>query len=136
MKKFTFIAILLLAIGCDECCNELPDGSDLIGKWQVVEVGFSPGAGYITNKVTESRFVEFGDDHGFNSNYDGLEDIRFYRINNEEEMPVLELFPNVPKENEPDQLVYKYWLSMDEDMLKLAYVYCVEGCHIGIRKIH
>ncbi|HCX23752.1 MAG TPA: hypothetical protein DHN29_17655 [Cytophagales bacterium] len=136
MKYLTFLAILLLAIGCDECCNELPDGQSLQGKWQVVEVGFSPGAGYVTAPVDQGKFIEFGSDHKFSSNYEGLEDIHFYRINDETGNPVLELFPKEPKDYDPDQLVYKYRMGYDDSMLKLMYAYCIEGCHIGIQRVN
>lgn len=135
MKHFTLIAIILLAVACDDCCSELSDGNDLQGKWKVVEVGYSPGAGYITEKMEDSRFIQFGSDHEFTSNYEGLEDIAYYRITESDEGVMLELFPETPKEADPDQLVYKYRMSFEDSMLKLMYAYCIEGCHIGIQKV-
>lgn len=136
MKKITFIVIVLAAMGCDDCCNELSDGNSLQGKWQLVEIGYSPGAGYVTEKIEDRIFLEFGSDHKFTSDYEGLEDINFYQIIEESDMSVLELFPTVPNENDPDQLAYKYYMSFDDNMLKLMYAYCIEGCHLGIEKIN
>ena len=121
-------------MSCDDCCNELQNGQELVGRWEVVEFGYSPGSGYVTEKVENSKFVEFGPDHRFQSNYEGLDDIHYFRIIQVSEKPVLELFPSKPQENDPDQLAYKYQMSFEDDMLKLMYAYCIEGCHIGIRK--
>lgn len=122
-------------MGCDDCCSELQNGQELIGRWEVVEVGYSPGSGYVTEKIEQSKFIEFGADHHFQSNYEGLDDIHYFRIVEDADNLVLELFPTKPEENNPDQLAYKYEMAFEEDLLKLMYAYCIEGCHIGIRKV-
>lgn len=136
MKHLLFIAIIVLAMGCDDCCHELENGQDLVGKWRVVEVGYSPGAGYITDNVEDqSSFIQFGTDHHFQSNYEELNDVHYYRITEGNGNPVLELYPSKPTDDMSEQLVYKYHLSFEDNLLKLKYVYCIEGCHIGIQKV-
>lgn len=134
MKELTLLAFLLTLISCDDCCSNLSDDQTLLGKWTVVEFGYSPGGAYVTQKLEQNRFVEFGSDNHFSSNYNDFTDIRYYRLTEASDIPMLELFPNEPEDNNPNQLVYKYRLNFEENMVKLLYVYCVEGCHIAIQR--
>lgn len=140
MKPYFYVLILLIiaAFGCNESGNEFFKDNDLLGEWQIYESGYSPGGGYVIDEVPADplRYVRFGEDQEFESNYEGLEGVHFYSIVEENGRPTLHLYQNEPGDRVPgdQQMAYKYRMAMDKDKMKLMYSYCIEGCHIGLRR--
>lgn len=131
--------MLAVAFGCKESNNEFIENNGIEGNWRVYESGYSPGAGYVVDEVSANplKFVRFGEDQRFESNYEGFTDINYYKITEESQQPVLWLYQEEPQGElrVDDELVYKYFVSQENNKLKLSYAYCIEGCHIGLSRL-
>jgi hypothetical protein len=145
MKPICFALILIiLTFSCNEvvddpCCLP-PNGSgDLMGSWQLYETGLSPGSGYIVNKVPvdPAQTITFLPNRAMVSNIQGLEQYKFYltRYDTAHSMVVLSLFKNDPY-TAPDPSPPSYSIVFEDNTLKLSYRWCIEGCHLGFRRIN
>ncbi|MEQ9441917.1 MAG: hypothetical protein RIG62_22950 [Cyclobacteriaceae bacterium] len=135
------ISILLSMVSCEDhqdCC--LPMDS-LIGTWQVYETGYSPGGGYIVEEVPDepAQIMEFKSDHQFWSNRQGLDDYSYYLIlEDNSKGSILALYKNeLDAENNQEihSLSHIYVSVFKEGKVKLSFRDCVEGCHIGLKKL-
>ncbi|MFY0627759.1 MAG: hypothetical protein JXR07_15785 [Reichenbachiella sp.] len=147
MRKCILYIVLIASVSsCEELENltsiDLPDdASDMIGRWQVVEYGYSPGAGYFVESVPliPAQVLTFSADGKFNSNYHGFEDHNFFNIIEQNDELILVLSDDQPvvvtETVDIDYTTYNIWQSIEEGKTELWYRYCREGCHVGIRKI-
>ena len=145
----TLLVLLCLTIcACQEeqdCCI-LPEyemsADQLLGIWQVHEYGYSPGDSYHTVEVsaTPLQFLQFKENHEFSSNYQNLTDFKYFLVieDNQLDNPVLVLYEALPSNDEeidPNDLTqHSYQLVQTEQGLELWFRYCIEGCHIGIKR--
>ncbi len=138
MKKVFFWSFLwIFGLGSchqDEgCCDYLDQ--EYFGKWLLVERGYSPGAGYITEPIAPQAglFIEMLPGGRFNSNIEGLKDRHFYAIldNPQDDRPVLALFKDQQEfTDDLDQLEHSYNAANDDNELTLSFRFCIEGCHL------
>jgi hypothetical protein len=145
-KSAAYLAIVLLTLllSCNnnqDCCLPIGDLDNLLGRWQVYERGFSPGAGYIIEEVPAEpvQTMTFEADNRFASNYSGLEEYSYFNILDDSSGEnILALYKNKSDFNnnqDTDNLEHSYIINYDEGNLKLYFRYCIEGCHIGITKL-
>lgn len=141
-KMIYILPILAVLLSCKsqtECCV-YPEGevdSDvLLGKYQVYEYGYSPGAGYVTEPVPDDplRYMSFRQDYSFESNYDGFEKFKYFQIleDTTTRQAVLSLYETPSFDNPSNS---NYTILSDSGIVKLQYRFCIEGCHIGLRKL-
>lgn len=141
MNTFRNIIFLIpiVLFSCNEHKSELLEKQGLLGEWQVYESGYSPGGDYVIDEVPNDplKYVRFGEDHLFESNYEGLENVNYFDVIEENQKPVLLLYENNPGDEHQNrsELVYKYYAKIEGDKLKLMYAYCIEGCHIGLKRL-
>ena len=144
LKSIFAIGGFLVVVSCNsdqECCLPIDDFESLIGKWQIYEQGYSPGAGYIVEEVPDkpAQILIFESDNRFSSNNTGLEGFSYYSVLNDGlEGNILALYENESdmKENQDtNSLEHSYAIRYDEGNVKLHFRYCIEGCHLGLKKI-
>ncbi|MFY0654262.1 MAG: hypothetical protein JXQ96_19650 [Cyclobacteriaceae bacterium] len=141
-----FFAVLLLSACGDDCCLPFDDHEELIGKWILFEEGYSPANGYIVREIAPEpeQFIEFKTSESFVSNIDHIREYTQYKIieNPNNRRPLLVLLNNtlvndtlaLPVDIHQFRQIYgieKY----DSGGLRLSHLWCVEGCHLGFRKI-
>lgn len=114
--------------------------NELQGKWQLFEQGYSPGAGYIINEIDANPPQLITLHQGiFESNYPQLENFHYYLIFDDPQsgMQVLSLYQEEPDLNSEtlENAQHSYLVKIEEDHVKLFFRYCIEGCHLGMRKL-
>jgi hypothetical protein len=142
MKKS--VAVFLVLIGLVYSCREYEGvtrkrifDQTLPGTWLYVEYGYSPGAGYFIEKVptTPRQTISFREDLSLSTNISGLEDYKFYRILEDtvHNGTVVAFYKEDPGNQPQDvsNLSHSYSVTWTDDMLKLGYRWCIEGCHKG-----
>ena len=138
------IALFLAAVSCNnnqDCCLPSGEPEGLIGKWQIYEHGYSPGGGYIVKEVPNepAQILTFESDNQFSSRNAGMDRFSYYLILNDSlEGSILALYEEEPdtKDNQDTKsLAHSYMIKYEEGNVKLFYRYCIEGCHIGLKKI-
>jgi hypothetical protein len=145
-RSFVSISFLLFVIAsaCEEkdCCSIQEEGrNDLTGSWLLYEWGYSPGAGYITENVSQipPQTITFHDDGTISSSVDGWKPHLFYLVLSDPSQPdlsVLALFDTLPDQPvDINDLQNSYLITFDDGKLKLSFRWCVEGCHLGFRAI-
>jgi len=142
MKKS--IALFLVLLGFAFSCQE--DGGisrkrivdqTLQGSWLYVEYGHSPGYGYFTDKVSANppQTIRFEEDLTLSTNITGLTDYKFYRVLEDtvHQSTVVAFYKEDPGNQPQDvsHLSHSYSVIWTEDLLKLAYRWCIEGCHMS-----
>lgn len=148
MRKVIFLLIpltgLFLFFTCEREETEevvLKTDQDIIGKWQLYETGYSPGGGYVTDKVDPipMQSITLKEGNHFSSNIEGLESFQYYYVLDglTDDQKILALFTN---EQNPDRLKiddadHSYSIDWDKGNLKLHFRYCIEGCHMAFKKI-
>lgn len=152
MKKLFILGILILtalSTSCQEdepeieCCLPFDIATSLSGEWQVYERGYSPGDRYIIEEVpnTPEQNMSFETENVFSSNITGLEDYSYFKIFEDshiEEGMVLALFSELldMQEADPDQLEHSYTLEeYSNGNIKLGFRFCIEGCHLALKKV-
>ena len=113
----------------------------IIGSWKLTEEGYSPGNGYTTNEVSdeESGIVAFHENFQFESDLEGLSQYKYYKLfkNAENDWLKLSLFLTLEDlqgaTDEPFQNFY--FIAFQGDLLKLHNSMCIEGCHMGFKKV-
>ncbi len=137
-KYFPWILLLIFpACGDDDLCCVNPN-NELIGSWTLFERGYSPGSGYIVDPVSETpaQTMVMASDGRFASNIQQLETYRYFAIIPDQDREILALFKSRPsKDVDIDQLEHSYIVEHQEDgTVKLFFRFCIEGCHLGLRK--
>ena len=145
MRLKTLFYLFILTIGSQSCNEEdccLPaDLNDLPGEYLVYEYGYSPGDRYIVEQVPAEppQLLIFDISGAFESNYGGLTDFNHYRVyEHPTEGKILALYKdNPPPDDQVDLALLQdsYIMSTDEGNLRLYYRYCIEGCHIGVKRL-
>ncbi|MEQ8472957.1 MAG: hypothetical protein RIC35_17315 [Marinoscillum sp.] len=134
-----FVLLTIVAFSCKEPKSDFLVNQSLLGNWQVYESGYSPGGDYVIDEVPTDplKYIQFGKDQAFESNYEGLEEVHYFNVVEENGRPILHLYTDQPGDEirDNEQLVYKYRMEIREDKLKLMYVYCIEGCHLGLIRL-
>lgn len=149
MKKLfksgvTQVIVLMLGVlfSCEEkdCCV-LGEGEAnvLTGTWLLVERGYSPGAGYVIEPVSPSpaQTLTFKSNGQMTSTLEGMSDYKFYFIedNPEPEQRIVAFYKRFPGGSPgPSTFTMSYHFSFEGNNLKLYFRYCIEGCHLELRK--
>jgi hypothetical protein len=140
ISTVAFIFILFL-LSCKDTPIDLSQDKELTGSWILYERGYSPGAGYIIEKVPTlpPQIITFKTDNRISTTITGLTDFKFYLITTDSvtKEKVLALYENFPADdlkNPPDFYAHSYLIKAEGDRLKLYFRYCFEGCHLGLRR--
>jgi len=145
MKKlFSYsIAFLVvcLSLSCEEgkdCCVPPPGiEGQITGSWLLFERGYSPGSGYITEPVSENpaQTLTFRSNGQLISTVSGQEDFKYYFVDVDQK--VVAFYKQDPGPT-PDPSTYttSYDFSFEEYNLRLNFRYCIEGCHMELRKVN
>lgn len=130
-------ALLMVGVmsSCDEkdCCA-FGEDEGLTGTWLLYERGYSPGAGYITEPVSASpaQTLTFQDNGEMTSSINGSDEYEFYFIQGN----VIAFYKVYPGPSpDPSTFTTSFNLSRVGHNLKLQYRFCIEGCHMELRKI-
>src|SRR5690606_24788536 len=107
--------------------------------WLLVEEGHSPGAGYVTTPVPPepAQVITFLPDSTFHSNIQGLEKFKYFEVWEDSVAAgtVLSLYEQQPSRVPDRSTASSYTVTFDNQMLKLSFRWCIEGCHMGFRAI-
>ena len=144
MKIYTTYILLLMlmtAFSCEEekdCC--VFESDELIGTWLLYEHGYSPGDRYITEAVPDSppQKMIFQSGNKFVTTIENLSEYKFYVILHDGESDkILALFKIDPgtKALDIQNLEHAYTIQKNADRISLHYRYCIEGCHLGLKRI-
>jgi hypothetical protein len=140
MRTYAFCLLVFLFYGCNEddfCCID-PE-NEIVDTWILFERGYSPGSGYYVDPVSETppQTMQVSSDGRFSSNIVGLEHYRYFAILQDQDWEILALFENKPpKDPDVDNLEHSYLIEFQENgTVKLYFRYCIEGCHLGLRRI-
>lgn len=145
MRRRLLPILLTLAASVLSCEQELgplrtgPVGETLVGSWLLVERGHSPGSGYYTDPVPDEppQYMTLHADHRLTSNI--FTEYKYYRvlIDTAQDVEVVAFFRSDPgdKPVHLSNLEHSYTVRKEEEMLKLWYRYCFEGCHLGFRRL-
>ena len=144
MKKILLtiypVLLLLFPLSCkEECCQEevLSPDQALNGSWLLYERGYSPGSGYVIDKVSPkpAQKITFRPDNTLTSTVKGLTQFKFYSTayDSVSDDLVLNLYEDQPQDT--SQVASSFSVEMADGNLKLMYHYCIEGCHLGFRRI-
>lgn len=143
MKKkllpIIFPALLLLfPLSCnEECCSMEESQSSLMGSWLLYERGYSPGAGYIIEEVAPvpAQQIIFRPGNSMTSTVNGLAQFKFYFTVDDSlsDDKIVKFYISEPPNTGQSTSSYSY--EIIDGKLKLYYRYCIEGCHLGFRRI-
>jgi hypothetical protein len=136
--------LLLLAvsvvIGCvekEDMCCVIPEKQPLDGVWLFFERGYSPGAGYITERVSSEPAQKLVlTDGKVSSTTEGWENLKFYRILNDTvyHSPYIAFYTTDP-DSQLSNSPATYSFDLEGDILTLRFRWCIEGCHMAFKKI-
>lgn len=126
--------MLFSVLGCDEendCCI-IAETDQFSGTWLLYEYGYSPGAGYITESVPEKPRQTITFDNGkISSTMEGFKDNKRYEI-------LTDSITNTPYiafyKSDSDTKPATYAFDFTEDVLKLYFRWCIEGCHMAFKQ--
>jgi hypothetical protein len=143
LRLLSVIVLITVLQSCNntDCCLPI-DLDNLAGQYIVYEYGYSPGDKYIIESVPEdpAQLLTFDALGCFTSNYQGLSNFKFYRVyEHPTEGRILALYETTPPPDDQVDLAalsHSYIMNQEGDNLELYYRYCIEGCHIGIRRIN
>lgn len=132
------LPFLLLSCQTEEGLNGLSGTyGPLVDTWIMVERGYSPGSGYITDPVPAepAQLISFMSDRRMHSNITDLEEFNYYLVEEDSSSgdAVLSLYHLDPVENPGHAPASSYNLVFEEGLLKLHFRWCIEGCHMGFR---
>ncbi len=125
----------------EECCVPYDESSSMVGEWHVFEYGYSPGAGYIIEEVPEepAQVLQFKSGNKFSSNYKQLVKFHYYLILDDGSQGyILALYEELPEDTEnidTRDLEHSYSIVDKGDTLELWFRFCIEGCHIGLKRV-
>lgn len=132
------LLFVFLALSCEEndcCVNPNSEGGNKVeGSWLLYETGYSPGWEYVTTPVSPlpPQIVSFRLNGEMSSNMFELAEYQFYSISGN----FIELFKTDPRRypDRPD-ISRTYFFSLKDGNLRLGYINCIEGCHLGLKKL-
>ena len=131
------LPFLLFSCQTEEGLNGLSETYEsLLDTWIMVERGYSPGSGYITDPVPAepAQLISFLPDRRMHSNISGLEEFNYYLLEEDSSSgDVLSFYHLNPVENPSHAQVSSYSVVFEEGLLKLHFRWCIEGCHMGFR---
>lgn len=133
MKRWTLIPTLLFTlINCRSTYSvnsELRDS--LAGTWLFYEQGYSPGAGYIINKIPAKpeQTLTLTANGRIQAKGDGL---KYYQSFNSFRTDTLNQVTRIYYS--PSTTNYSETIRLSGDTLRL-YQSCIEGCHLGFLRI-
>ena len=142
MKKVLLYAICILLFSCEDKFTSEESQQDaraLLGTWLLYEKGYSPGAGYIVEAVGAEleQTITFKNNHRMEVTIPWLEDFEYYAVmmdenNQDVVLAFYESNPGPsPKLSSSD---HKYTLVTDESGIKLYFRFCIEGCHLALKR--
>lgn len=132
MKRISLLVVLLSALACQTAQDIVPPGAGLVGSWQYVERGYSPGAGYIIDQIPRKpvQRIDFLSDstvRTLNITDQFFSSARTYRIDSIQRGPsraaTVSLFDAAGK-----LLGLQMGVGIRNDTLRLSPP-CFEGCH-------
>ncbi|MBT1702214.1 hypothetical protein [Chryseosolibacter indicus] len=134
------LSIISLASTCDDNESHVSqvEPKNVAGRWVLYERGYSPGSGYITEQIpaNPAQEITLEQTKRFTSNIQGLSDYKFYEILDDTnlQVKVLALFKAKPEGFvEINNLEHSYNLEVKDGNLRLAYRFCIEGCHMAFK---
>jgi len=142
MLQFT---LLLMVFSCQDDGGEMDKEvleHTLIGTtWLNTEYGYSPGGAYqaVDVPVIPPQTIRFGDDLRLQTNIEGLDRYRYYRIADDttRHQTVLAFYEEDPGDQTSGTSGFKhsYTVGREGEILKLYYRWCIEGCHLGFKRL-
>jgi hypothetical protein len=146
--KTVFLLVASFAFSCDQNDNADPEflspGATLTGSWLMTEYGYSPGGGYFTEPIAPvpAQTIAFNANGEMWSNAEGLTQYKYYRVMEDPYFPgsgynIVVLFTTNPEGQplDPKNLSPSYSIVFTDTLLKLSYRWCIEGCHLGMKRI-
>lgn len=132
--KWIALWLLLSALSCQPTQEPIAPGEGIIGSWQYVERGYSPGDRYITEKIplTPAQRIDFTAERTVRpvTMSDGsFQSARTYRIDSTLYGPRISLFDSAGKTVGTSMTV-----DIRNDTLRLSPS-CFEGCHFAFVRL-
>jgi hypothetical protein len=129
---------MMVISACEEernCCVILKT-DELQGTWLLFETGYSPGGGNIVEDIPAIpvQTIKF-EDGTIVSTTQGMEEIRFYKILSDtvhNNSPYLAFYKDDPEIDSPLSTVS---FELQNSILKLSSRWCIEGCHMGLKRL-
>jgi hypothetical protein len=140
MRNIIAIVLLgLIVIGCDSKDESFSTEQiqGLNGTWLLTEQGWSPGSGYIVDPVAPSpvQTVSFTGHKTFSSNIQGLSEFKFFAVmEGDNDITNLLLYVDDPESENGKPASKKFYIELNDGLLKVMPIGCIEGCHFGFRK--
>ncbi|WP_288423477.1 hypothetical protein [uncultured Spirosoma sp.] len=134
MKRNSLLVLTLIGMSCQTAQTPVVTGDGLIGSWQYVERGYSPGAGYIVEPIhkTPVQQVDFLPDGTLrlvNTEDQLFATARTYRIDSTQRGKLLSLF-----NGEKAIVGLPMTMRIRNDTLRLSPP-CIEGCHFAFVRL-
>ncbi len=134
MKRTSLLLLTLIGVSCQTAQTPVVTGDGLVGSWQYVERGYSPGAGYIVEPIPRNpvQRVDFLVDSTIrlvNVSDQLFATARTYRLESTQRGKQLSLF-----DGEKAIVGYPMTMSIRNDTLRLSPP-CIEGCHFAFVRI-
>ena len=137
MKIIVYVTFASLSLfgGCEEAdnCCIIPVTDGLKGSWLFYEYGYSPGFGYETKAVPPVPPQTLTFNAGkVSSNLADFKDIVRYELLTDSvtRTPYIALYKS---DTNTDPSTYTF--EVDDNVLKLYFRWCYEGCHMAFKKL-
>lgn len=136
LQRILFFGVCLL-FACEDK-DYSPEGNSGLttGTWLLVERGYSPGFGYITEPVgaIPPQTLTFQSDGQMTSTMNGQQKFKYYFVDQDQQL--LAFFENDPGiAPDPSTFTTSFNYSFDGNTLMLYFQYCIEGCHLKLRHV-
>ncbi|GAB2599870.1 hypothetical protein [Spirosoma areae] len=135
MNRWTLMATILLGLlNCRSDDSIKPvHGEGLAGTWLLYETGYSPGAGYIVDKIPSkpAQTLTFTADGQVRAQGDQLKSYQSYtsfRTDTTNKIVQIHFSPNV------SGYAGSQWITLKNDTLTL-HPPCIEGCHSAFVRV-
>jgi hypothetical protein len=127
------IVFIVLGVSCSK--NELaPMRYGIEGSWRLYEEGYSPGNGYILNRISANplqslTFTNKGELFGQGDNLKGYSTTPYYRVDSTQNGLRLHFLAS-----RRDSLGRYMNFRIEGDMMRIT-PFCFEGCHLSFARI-
>ena len=136
---FVFLAFASCGDEKEPVQFEVDGAEGIAGTWLLNEHGYSPGDRYITEPVPAlpSQTITFFADGRMSSNLAGLSEYKFFEIDFDEaiQSAYLVVYKTAEEAIAKAEPLHSYNLQFPNGELRIAYRYCIEGCHMKFGKI-